>query len=162
MEQQRSGIPSFEARAELSMELLHATEAAALACAGLLGKGNPDGVSDAAGQAMRAALEQSGLSATVVLSPRHQAHLPHGLVIEGGGRKVDLGVYPVEGASQVARGHINAVSLLVAVEPGGFAHVPATSQVEKFVAGPGARGAFDLDDPRLDHLRRVACGRAVA
>src|SRR5207248_2230031 len=57
MEQQRSGIPSFEARAELSMELLHATEAAALACAGLLGKGDPDRVSDAAGHAVRGALD---------------------------------------------------------------------------------------------------------
>src|SRR2546426_2942657 len=110
---------------------------------------------------MRGALEQSGLTATVVLSPRHQAHLPHGLVITGGGRKVDLGVYPVEGASQVARGHINAVSLLVAVEPGGFAHVPATSQVEKFVAGPGARGAIDVDDPMIDNLRRIAFARDV-
>ena len=160
MEQQRSGIPSLDAQRELSFELLHATEAAALACAGFLGKGNPDGVSDAAGHAMRAALEQSGLTATVVLSPRHQAHLPHGLVITGG-REVDLGVYPVEGASQVARGHINAVSLLVAVEPGGFAHVPATSQVEKFVAGPGARGAIDLDDPMIDNLRRIAFARDV-
>jgi len=161
MEQQRSGIPSLDAQRELSFELVHATEAAALACAGFLGKGDPDGVSDAAGHAMRGALEQSGLTATVVLSPRHQAHLPHGLVITGGGRKVDLGVYPVEGASQVARGHINAVSLLVAVEPGGFAHVPATSQVEKFVAGPGARGAIDLDDPMIDNLRRIAFARDV-
>src|SRR5436190_22265463 len=161
MEQQRSGIPSFEARAELSMELLHATEAAALACAGLLGKGDPDRVSDAAGHAMRGALERSGLTGTVALSPRHQAHLPLALVIEGGERKVDLGVYPVEGASQVARGHINAVSMLVAVEPGGFAHLPAVSQVEKFVAGPGARGAIDLDDSIVDNLRRIAFARDV-
>src|SRR5947199_2066253 len=161
MEQQRSGIPSFEARAELSMELLHATEAAALACAGLLGKGDPDRVSDAAVHAMLGALERSGLTGTVVLSRRNQAHLPLGLVIEGGERKVDLGVYPVEGASQVARGHINAVSLLVAVEPGGFARLPAVSQVEKFVAGPGARGAIDLDDPVANNLRRIAFARDV-
>src|SRR5439155_1404179 len=76
-------------------------------------------------------------------------------------RKVDLGVYPVEGASQVARGHVNAVSILVAVEPGGFAHLPAVSQMEKFVAGPGARGAIDLDDPVADNLRRIAFARDV-
>src|SRR3989440_3468873 len=161
MEQQRSGIPSLDSQRELSLELVSATEAAALACAGFLGKGDPDRVSDAAGQAMRAALEHSGLTSTVVLSPRHQAHLPHGLVIDGGGRKVDLGVYPVEGASQVARGHINAVSLLVAVEPDGSAKMPATSQVEKFVAGPRARGAIDLDDPMVDNLRRIAFARDV-
>src|SRR5438552_1722220 len=51
--------------------------------------------------------------------------------------------------------------LLVAVEPGGFAHLPAVSQMEKFVAGPGARGAIDLDDPVADNLRRIAFARDV-
>src|SRR5438309_10271576 len=161
MEQQRSGIPSFEARGEVSFELVHATEAAALACAGFLGKGDADGVSDAAGEAMRRALDRSDIAGTVVLSPRHNAALPPGAVIGAGDRKVDLGVYPVEGASQVARGHVNAVSILVAVEPGGFAHLPAVSQMEKFVAGPGARGAIDLDDPVADNLRRIAFARDV-
>ena len=161
MEQQRSGIPSFEARGEVSFELVHATEAAALACAGFLGKGDAEGVSNAAGEAMRRVLDRSDLAGTVVLSPRHNAALPPGAVIGAGDRKVDLGVYPVEGASQVARGHVNAVSLLVAVEPGGFAHLPAVSQMEKFVAGPGARGAIDLDDPVADNLRRIAFARDV-
>ena len=161
MEHQKSGIPSFEARTELSLELVHATEAAALACAPLLGRADPDGVSDAAGHAMRQALEQLGLTSTVVLSPRQQAHLPVGQVIVGGERPIDLGVYPVEGASQVARGHINAVSVLVAVEPDGFARMPAVSQVEKVVAGPGARGAIDLDDSIVDNLRRIAFARDV-
>ena len=183
MEQQRSGIPGFGPsgaapssasptpphewggkahlpvngeEGELGLGLLHATETAALACAGLLGKGDADAVSDAAGEAMRKALEASGVTGTVVLSPRPQAHLPNGAVIGGGDRKVDLGVYPVEGASQVARGHVNAVSLLVAVEPGGFASLPAVAQMEKFVAGPRARGAIDLDDPVADNLRRIA------
>jgi len=161
MEQQRSGIPSYQARGELSFELVQATEAAALACAGLLGKGDPEGVSNAAGKAMRRALDRSDMTGTVVLSPRHSPSLPPGAVIGAGDRKVDLGVYPVEGASQVARGHINAVSLLVAVDAGGFARLPATSQMEKFVAGPGARGAIDLDDPIADNLRRIAFARDV-
>lgn len=156
MEQQRSGIPSFEARGELSLDLLHATEATAVVCAGFLGKGDPDNVTDAAGEAMRGALERMDLSGNVVLSPRQQTHLPLGAVVGHGDRKVDLGVYPVEGASQTARGHINAVSLLVAVEPDGFARLPAVSQVEKFVAGPVARGAIDFDDPVADNLRRIA------
>jgi len=159
MEQHRSGIPSFEARGELALELVHATEAAALAIAGFLGKGDADGVHNAAGEAMRAALERSGITGAVVLSPRQNAALPPGSTVGTGGRRVDLGVYPVEGASQVARGHINVVSILVAVEPGGFARLPAVAQMEKFVAGPGARGAIDLDDPIADNLRRIAFAR---
>ena len=65
MEQQRSGIPSYQARGELSFELVQATEAAALACAGLLGKGDPEGVSNAAGEAMRRALDRSDMTGTV-------------------------------------------------------------------------------------------------
>jgi fructose-1,6-bisphosphatase II len=145
-----------EASGELSFELVHATEAAALVCAAMLGKGDPNGVSEAAGDAMRHALEHSGLTGTIVLSSRHQTALPQGTVITGGDRKVDLGVYPVEGASQVARGHINAVSLVVATGPGGFGRLPAVSLVERFVAGPAARGAIDLDDSIADNLRRIA------
>ena len=161
MEQQRSGIPSFEARGELALELVHATEAAALVCAGFLGKGDPEHVSEAAGDAMRAALEKSELTGTVVLSPRHQTLLPAGTVIGSGDRRVDLGLYAVEGASQVARGHINAASIVVAVEPGGFARVPNASQIEHIVSGPEARGAIDLDDPVADNLRRIAFARNV-
>ena len=161
MEQQRSGIPSFAAHGELSFELVHATEAASLACAAMLGKGDPNGVSEAAGEAMRRALEQAGLHGTVVLSPRHQTAIPEGAVIAGGDRKVDLGVYPVEGASQVARGHINAVSLVVATEPGAFGRLPAVSLVERFVAGPAARGAIDLDASIADNLRRIAFANDV-
>ncbi|MGH7763296.1 MAG: fructose-bisphosphatase class II [Candidatus Dormibacteraceae bacterium] len=159
MGQQRSGIPSFQARGELSLELVHATEGAAIASARLLGKGDPDHVAEAASDAMRLALEASDLTGTVVLSFPHQALLPHGMIIKGGPRQVDLGLFPVEGASQVARGHINSVSVLVAVEPGGFPQLPAVSQMEKFVAGPASRGAIDLDDPIADNLRRVAFAR---
>ena len=162
MEQHRSPsgpsgrLPTRGEERELSLELVRATEAAALVSAGQLGKGDSSGVSEAAGEAMRSALEQSGFTGTVVLSPRHQTALPQGTVIAGGDRKADLGVYPVEGASQVARGHINSVSLLVAVEPGGFGRLPAVALVERFVAGPAARGAIDVDDSIADNLRRIA------
>src|SRR5579859_951603 len=173
MEQHRSGIPSFGPSGtpakvptdgeagDLCFELVQATEAAALACARLLGKGDPDRVSELAAESMRGALERSGLPGTVVVSPRHQTHLPPGTVIGGGARRVDLGFYPLEGASQVARGHINSVSLLVAVEPGGFARLPDVTQVEKIVAGPAARGAIDLDDSIADNLRRIAFAHDV-
>jgi len=149
------------ARRELALELVHATEAAALACAAFLGKGDPEQVSEAAGDAVRGALEKSGLTGTVVLSPRHQTFLPAGTVIGGGDLRVDLGIHAIEGASQVARGHINAASIVVAVEPGGFARLADVSQIERMVAGPEARGAIDLDDPIADNLRRIAFARNV-
>jgi fructose-1,6-bisphosphatase II len=147
------------ARGELSLELVHATEAAALACARLLGKGDPDRVSEVAGEAMRRVLEESGISGPVVLGPRDDPNLAFGTSLAAGERIVDLGLFPVEGASQVARGSANAVSIIVAVEPGGFAKLPPVWYVEKMVAGPGARGAIDLDDSTADNLRRIAFAR---
>jgi fructose-1,6-bisphosphatase/sedoheptulose 1,7-bisphosphatase-like protein len=164
MEQQRSGIPSYssaQGRGELALELVHATESVALACADSLGKGDPERVSQTAAYAMRAAIERSAVTGTVVLGPRHQSHLPQGLVLGAGDRKVDLGVYALEGASQVARGHINSVTTLVAADPGAFPRLPAVSNVEKFVAGPAARGAIDLDDSIADNLRRIAFANDV-
>jgi fructose-1,6-bisphosphatase II len=159
VEQQRRGIPSFQARGELSLELVHATEAAALACARLLGKGDPERVSEIAGESMRSVLEESGLSGRIVLGPRSDPNLASGTALAGGERSLDFGLFPVEGASQVARGSANAVSIVAAVEPGGFAELPPVWYVEKMVAGPGARGAIDLDDSITDNLRRIAFAR---
>ena len=159
MEQQIRGIPSFQARGELSLELVHATEAAALACARLLGKGDPDRVSEIAGEAMRHVLEDSGLGGTIQLGPRSDPNLASGTLLAGSERRYDFGLFPVEGASQVARGSANAVSIVAAVEPGGFAKLPPIWYVEKMVAGPGARGAIDLDDSITANLRRIAFAR---
>jgi fructose-1,6-bisphosphatase II len=159
VEQQTRGIPSFQARRELSLELVHATEAAALACARMLGKGDPDRVSEIAGETMRRVLEDSGLGGSIVLGPRNDANLASGSSLAGGERSFDFGLFPVEGASQVARGSANAVSIVAAVEPGGFAQLPPVWYVEKMVAGPGARGAIDLDDSITDNLRRIAFAR---
>src|ERR1700687_2653549 len=108
MEQQRETLPSFHARGELALDLVRATEAAALACARLLGKGDPDRVSEVAAEAMRRALEDSGPAATVVLAPRNAPSLSYGTSFSGGEHRVDFGLFPVEGASQVARGSTNA------------------------------------------------------
>jgi fructose-1,6-bisphosphatase II len=159
VEQQRRGIPSFEARAELSLELVHATEAAALACARLLGKGDPDRVSEIAGETMRRVLEDSGFGGRIALGPRSDPNLAAGTSLAGGERTFDFGLFAVEGASQVARGSANAVSIIAAVEPGGFAELPQVWYAEKMVAGPGARGAIDLDDSITDNLRRIAFAR---
>jgi fructose-1,6-bisphosphatase II len=159
VEQQTRGIPSFQARSELSLELVHATEAAALACARLLGKGDPDRVSEVAGESMRRVLEESGLLGRIVLGPRNDPNLASGSSLAGGEQSLDFGLFPVEGASQVARGSANAVSIVAAVEPGGFAELPPVWYVEKMVAGPGARGAIDLDDSITDNLRRIAFAR---
>jgi fructose-1,6-bisphosphatase II len=108
---------------------------------------------------MRRVLEESGPSGTVMLGPRGDPYLSHGTSLSGGEPRVDYGLFPIEGASQVARGSTNAVSIVAAAEPGGFAQLPSIWYVEKMVAGPAARGGIDLDDPIADNLRRIAFAR---
>src|SRR2546422_2290173 len=149
----------IDVRRELALQLVHATESAALAAARLLGRGDADRVHEAASEAMRRALEASGLSGAVELGSRSDPILPPGTSLQGGEPRVDFGAFPVEGAGQVAGGYANAVSIVAAVDPGGFAQLPAVWYAEKIVAGPAARGAVDLDDPIADNLRRIAFAR---
>ena len=141
-------------------DLVHATEAAALACARGLGRGDPDRARETAAAAMLHALEPMGVRGRVVLAPRGDRILSQGATL---GRpdepRYDLGVYPLEGASLVAKGVPGAISLLVAVEPDAFPELPAVWYVEKMVAGPAARGALDIDDSLADNLRRIAFAR---
>ena len=149
----------IDVRRELALELVHATEAAALASARLLGRGDEERVHEVAGEAMRRMLDESGLSGSVVLGSRNDPILPPGTSLTGGQPRFDFGLFPVEGAGQVARGYANAVSIAAAVDPGGFAQLPGIWYAEKIVAGPAARGAVDLDDPIADNLRRIAFAR---
>jgi fructose-1,6-bisphosphatase II len=146
-------------RRELALELVHATEAAALAAARLQGGGDEERVHEVAGEAMRKVLEDSGLSGMVVLGSRSESVLPPGTALTGVEPRLDFGLFPVEGAGQVARGYANAVSIVAAVDPGGFVELPAVWYAEKIVAGPAARGAVDLDDSIADNLRRIAFAR---
>ena len=142
------------------LDLVRATEAAALACARLVGRGDQDRVKSLAASAMLQALEETADGARVVLGPRGEGVLSPGSIVGGLDRgDIDLGVYPVEGASLVARGLPNAISMIVAGPRASFPALPAVAYMEKFVVGPGARGAIDLADGVADNLRRVAFAR---
>src|SRR5205807_10106206 len=102
-----------------------------------------------------------GFHGRVALGPRGDGILSAGsqVGIERPTALPELGVYPVEGASLVARGLPNAISMAVAGEPGAFPSLPAVAYMEKVVVGGRARGALDLDDGVADNLRRIAFAR---
>ncbi len=161
MEPGASGQISFhEVRGGLGLSLVQVTESAALAAARLMGRAEADRVKQVAASAMLGELETVGFQGRVVLGPRGDRVLSHGSVVgPSDAAQLDVGVYPVEGASVVARGLPNAISVLVAVEPDAFPQLPAVWYVEKIVVGPAARGAVDLDDSLTDNLRRIAFAR---
>ncbi len=160
MDRSPTGPLFSDVRAVMVPSLVRVTEMAALAAARASGRGDSDRVKMAAGSAMLHELEELGFAGRVVLGPRGDHILSHGSTIgRPGDPDLDLAVYPVEGASLVAKGAAHAISMLVAVEPGAFPSLPAVWYVEKIVAGPAARGGIDLDDPIADNLRRIAFAR---
>jgi fructose-1,6-bisphosphatase II len=161
MEPGASGRLSFhDVRGGLALGLVQVTEAAAIAAARLMGRSDGERVKQVAASAMLTELEAQGFQGRVVLGPRGDRVLSHGSVVgPQDAPPLDLGVYPVEGASVVSRGLPNAISVVVAVEPDTFPQLPAVWYVEKIVVGPAARGAVDLDDSLTDNLRRVAFAR---
>src|SRR5262249_17769893 len=149
-----------DVRPDVAHALVRATEAAALKCARGIGRGDADRTRETAAVAMLHALEGLDICCRVVLGPRGDCILVAGASV---GRPdaphYDLGVYPVEGASLVARGLPGAISVLVAVRPNAFPVPPAVRYVDKIVAGPAARGALDLGHPLADNPRRRALVR---
>lgn len=152
--------PAAEASGFGELELVRVTEAAALAAGRLSGRGDQDKVKNLAASAMLQALEELGFHGHVGLGPRGDGILSAGSRVGiASETSPELGVYPVEGASLVARGLPNAISMVVAAEPGAFPVLPAVAYMEKLVAGASARGALDLDDGVADNLRRIAFAR---
>src|SRR3981081_1234272 len=159
----RSSIPHSPAElfGNSELELVRVTEAAALAAGRMAGRGDQDKVKNLAASAMLQALEELGFRGRVALGPRGDGILS--ARSQGGvpmtGAQGERGVSPVEGASLVARGLPNAISMAVAGEPGAFPSLPAVAYMEKIVVGGGARGALDMDDGVADNLRRIAFAR---
>src|SRR6266699_68097 len=91
----------IDVRRELALELVNATEAAALGAARLLGRGDEERIHEAAGDAMRRMLDDSGFAGTVVLGAKSDPILPPGTLVGGGEPRLEFGLYPVEGAGAV-------------------------------------------------------------
>ncbi len=141
------------------MEVVRVTEAAALAAARLMGRGDNVAADQAAVTAMRKALNYVQFKGRVVIGEGERDEAPMLYIGEEVGAaespRVDIAVDPLEGTSIVATGGNNALAVIAIAEEGGFLHAPDT-YMEKIAVGPRARGAIDITAPPTENLRRVA------
>ncbi|HEX6492186.1 MAG TPA: fructose-bisphosphatase class II, partial [Candidatus Dormibacteraeota bacterium] len=120
-----------------ALELLRATEAAALSVGRWLGRGDKTGTREAAQLAMAEALAAMPLDGHVVLGPDEPSGaLAAGRRIGSGRERVDLAIVPVDGVSLVSRGLTQALSIAAAAEPGGIAAPPPVAYMHKIAVGP--------------------------
>ncbi|HLS67597.1 MAG TPA: class II fructose-bisphosphatase [Pseudogracilibacillus sp.] len=143
----------------LTMELVRVTEAAALASARWMGRGNKNEADDAATNAMRTVFDTIPMRGTVVIGEGEMDEAPMLYIGEklgtGDGPLVDVAVDPLEGTSIVARGSWNALSVIAIADGGNLLHAP-DMYMEKIAVGPEAVGHVDINAPVIDNLKAVA------
>jgi fructose-1,6-bisphosphatase II len=133
-----------------------ATEAAALAGARWLGRGDVEGAEEAAIQAMRGRLDELPIEARIVVGIEDgDRPLAIGTTVGRGGEPVDLAVDPLEGRSVVARGDYGAMAMIAVGDSGSFPRLPQM-YMRKMAVGPVARGRIELVRPVGENVRAIA------
>jgi fructose-1,6-bisphosphatase class II len=145
----------------LALEFVRITEAAALASARLMGRGDSKAADQAAVDAMRKAFDSVAIDGTVVIGEGERDEAPMLYIGEKVGKRsdlstaIDIALDPLEGTDICARGGVGALSVIAVAEKGKFLHAPDT-YMDKIAVGPQARGSIDIEAPALENIKAVA------
>jgi fructose-1,6-bisphosphatase II len=144
----------------LAMDVVRATEAAAIAASRWAGRGDKDSADAAAVAAMREVLADVPIRGTVVIGEGEKDDAPmlhNGEPVGSGtGPEVDVAVDPVDGTTLTAKGMANALSVL-ALAPRGAMRVPTgVFYLDKLACGPAGVGVVDLRLPPAENVRALA------
>ena len=152
---------STQTAKDLSLEFLRVTEAAAIAAARTMGRGDRKGSDQVAVEEMRRIMESVSMDGTIVIGEGERDRAPMLFIGEkvgdrsAGAPKIDIAVDPLEGTNLCATGTPNAIAVMAAAEGGGLLHAPDI-YMDKIVVGPSSRGLVDLDAPVEDNLQAIA------
>ena len=152
----------------LALEMVRVTEAAAIASARYMGRGDRHAADKAATEAMRRTFDDVEMAGTIVIGEGERDEAPMLFIGEQVGialpdqPEIDIAVDPLEGTNLVALGLANAITVLAASEKGGLLNAPDT-YMEKLCVGPVAAGHVDITLPPLENLNLIAAalGRNV-
>ena len=132
-------IPDFNDR-NLSLGLARVSEAAAIACASLIGRGDEKAADQAAVDAMRNQLNKLDIAGTVVIGEGERDEAPMLYIGEevgsGNGPAVDIALDPLEGTTLTAKDMPNALAVIAMGPRGTMLHAPDV-YMEKLAIGPG-------------------------
>ncbi len=135
----------------LAVELIRATEAAAMASARYLGRGDKNQVDAAAVDAMRPVLGTVSMRGVVVIGEGEKDEAPmlfNGEQVgDGTGPEVDIAVDPVDGTTLAAKALPDAISVVALSERGKMFDPGPCFYMRKTVVPPAAAGAVDPEAP---------------
>ncbi|GAB2946362.1 class II fructose-bisphosphatase [Nonomuraea fastidiosa] len=144
----------------LALELVRVTEAAAMAAARWVGRGDKNGADGAAVNAMRQLINTVSMNGVVVIGEGEKDHAPmlfngeH--VGDGSGPDCDVAVDPIDGTRLTALGMPDAVSVIAVSERGSMYDPSAVFYMEKLVTGPEAADVVDIEAPVAENINAVA------
>jgi fructose-1,6-bisphosphatase II len=156
----KSGHSGMPIERNIAMELVRVTEAAALASARHLGRGDKTMIDASAVAAMRYVLGHVSMDGIVIIGEGEKDHAPMLYIGEhigdGSDLKVDIAVDPVDGTNLVARGLPGAIAV-VALSARGTIHWPRQFvYMDKIVTGPEAKDCIDINATVLENLKSIA------
>ena len=151
--------PDFNDRL-LSLGLARVSEAAAIASARLIGRGNEKAADQAAVDAMRTQLNLLEIDGTVVIGEGERDEAPMLFIGEkvgtGSGPEVDIALDPLEGTTLTAKDMPNALAVIAMAPRGSMLHAPDV-YMDKLAIGPGyADGVVTLDMDPAERVRQLA------
>ena len=144
----------------LGMELVRATEAAAIRAVPYIGRGDKNAADGAAVDAMRKFLGTVSFDGVVVIGEGEKDHAPmlyngeH--VGTGSGPACDIAVDPIDGTSLTAAGRQNALSMIAVADRGSMYDPSAVFYMDKIVTGHEGHGVVDLRKPIGENIRALA------
>jgi fructose-1,6-bisphosphatase II len=147
----------------LALELVRATEAAAIAAARFMGRGDKERVDQAAVDAMRPVLRSVTMDGVVVIGEGEKDEAPmlyngeH--VGSGDGPAVDVAVDPVDGTTLTAKALPDALAVLALAERGTMFDPGPCVYMEKLAVAEDLADVVDFEAPIADNLARVAKAR---
>jgi fructose-1,6-bisphosphatase II / sedoheptulose-1,7-bisphosphatase len=151
----------------LVLEMVRVTEAAAIAAAKLIGRGDEKAADAAAVEAMRTALNELPMDGRVVIGEGERDEAPMLYIGEevgsakGSGPKIDIALDPLEGTTITATGGPNSLAVLAIADEGCLLNAPDT-YMDKIAVGPGyPDGIIDIQRSPSDNVRALAAAKGV-
>lgn len=147
----------------LALELVRATEAAAIRAFPFIGRGDKNGADGAAVDAMRKFLGTVNFAGTIVIGEGEKDQAPmlfNGEVVGNGrGPACDIAVDPIDGTSLTAAGRSNAISMIAASDRGTMLDASSVFYMQKLVTDASGIGVVDIRNPIGDNIRALAAAK---
>ncbi len=150
----------------LSLGLARVSEAAALASAKLIGRGDEKAADQAAVNAMREQLNLLDIAGVVVIGEGERDEAPMLYIGEevgsGKGPEVDIALDPLEGTTLTAKDMPNALTVIAMGPRGSMLHAPDV-YMDKLAVGPGFRdGVVTMDMTPAERVNALAAAKGCS